>query len=533
MLTKYLAVFNLAISAAQRCRFAPDYQCSDFSDDAYIKSYMEKVMDWEGKFASPGVGYDPSTGHSYDGHPLDYNTGELYGEPHLFSAPSKESIHLSVLSLAIGGNEYALRFAGGFDAAIDMLELKMSGYEQFNKTYPGYGCFTPWIGFNTEAGTFDPLESWSTPYYKVPGLDNGEWFWALYSTVVALNKLGSKYADLAGRYTDYLNCQKNSAKSIFYRGNGDVSAEVYILDASITPVPSNYEHCSGYLNDPYEGETMTQLLYLFSDWEGDEEGREALWTTKRNLLQAVNYTIPSDYIAKTKAKTTDGVITVQKGFWFSTHEQWKALLMPYLAEELPLVRRIFSNCEKARVIDAYTSALPGLLASVNDVTNGSEEIPDYASACGIASISYQEIQRRDLMTPYGSFGLFLQDMSVGLCWYDNMLDGPRMQGKYGSTEAINANGTEISPVVTWDSKITTVLAMLGGVGELVKEGLLQEKDKTKGGYASLYHRFVAVVNREYELAFGGIEQVLGSEVEWALPSSRVPSTELSDWKLDC
>ncbi len=46
-----------------------------------------------------------------------------------------------------------------------------------------------------------------------------------------------------------------------------------------------------------------------------------------------------------------------------------------------------------------------------------------------------------------------------------------MQGPYGSTEAINVNGTEISPLVTWDSKITTVLAMLGGVSNLVEDGL--------------------------------------------------------------
>ncbi len=29
-----------------------------------------------------------------------------------------------------------------------------------------------------------------------------------------------------------------------------------------------------------------------------------------------------------------------------------------------------------------------------------------------------------------------------------------MQGPFGSTEAVNRNGTEISPLTTWDSKIT-------------------------------------------------------------------------------
>ena len=531
MKTAALLLLNVVASTASDCQFSRKYSCNNFlQSESARNDYLEKIMEWEGNFATPGIGYDKVTGHTYDGHPLNYETGELYGEPHLFSAPSKESIHLSLLSLAIGGNEYALKFTGGFDAAIDLLELKISGYEQFNMSFPGYGCFTPWLGFDTEQGTFSPLESWSEPYYKVPGLDNGEWFWSIYSTVTALEKLGDNYANLTRRFTAYMTCQKDSAKTIFYRGKGDVSAEVYILDVTIAPVVGNYEHCSGYLNDPYEGETMTQLLYLFSDWSDDEEGREELWSSKRGLLEAVNYTVPRYHTYAKLKEDEDVVITVQKGFWFSTHEQWKVLLMPYLSSELPLVRAIFSNCEKARVLDAHVSSLPGLLASVNDVTDGSQDIPDYASACGIESIATQDIQRRDLMTPYGSFGLFMYNVSVGLCWYDNMLDGPRMQSRYGSTEAINANGTEISPLVTWDSKITTVLAMLGGVGDIVKEGLRAEKDSV---YGSLYDRFVYVVNREYELAFGGIEEVHGTNVGWALPSVHIPTDQLSDWVINC
>ena len=114
----------------------------------------------------------------------------------------------------------------------------------------------------------------------------------------------------------------------------------------------------------------------------------------------------------------------------------------------------------------------GLLASVNDVSDDSEIIPDYASACGIQSIAFEEVTRRDLITPYASFALLLQELPVGLCWYNHNLDAPRMQSCYGSVEAINRNGTEISPLLTWDAKITNILAMLGGIGEIVKEGLI-------------------------------------------------------------
>jgi hypothetical protein len=36
-------------------------------------------MYWEGQFAQPGIGYDALSGYTYDGHPIDYDTGELYG----------------------------------------------------------------------------------------------------------------------------------------------------------------------------------------------------------------------------------------------------------------------------------------------------------------------------------------------------------------------------------------------------------------------------------------------------------------------
>lgn len=102
-----------------------------------------------------------------------------------------------------------------------------------------------------------------------------------------------------------------------------------------------------------------------------------------------------------------------------------------------------------------------------------------------------------------------------------------MQSQYGSTEAINANGTEISPLTTWDSKITTVLAMLGGVGDIVERGLRREPD---AAYGTAYGRFVYVVNREHERVFGSVEKVLGDEYPYMTPAVAVPTTELSDWE---
>ena len=131
----------------------------------------------------------------------------------------------------------------------------------------------------------------------MPSLDNGEWFWALYSAAVALRKHenNKNYKDLGENYWKFVNCQRNNAKTIFYRGNGDVSEVVDIMDpfnATLLNDPDNYQQSEGskYLNDPYEGETMTQLLYLFSDFETEDE-RELLWVNKRGMLQASTYKI--------------------------------------------------------------------------------------------------------------------------------------------------------------------------------------------------------------------------------------------------
>jgi len=523
-----LAIVALVFASSRSkstCRFAPKYSCSSFQNPAVVDEYLDQVMFWEGQgFAQPGIGYDAGSGYTYDGHPLTYSDATLFGEPHLFSAPSKESIHIGILALAVAGNKHAQIFTGGLEGAIATLELKMKGLSAFNATYPGYGCFHPWVGFNLTAGTFAPLESWS---YKVPGLDNGEMFWSVYAVVQSLEKLG-KYPALTASYRGFMECQRRNAKTIFYRGNGDVSAVVDILDPFVAPTPENYKHNSGYLNDPYEGETLTQMLYLFSDWGENTNERELLWEKKRGLFSAVNYTIPASVAPRNKSP----IITVQRGWWFSTHEQWKILLLPYISPDLPLVERVFRNAEKARTYDAVATKQPGFLASINDVTNGAQEIPDYISAAGVPELAYEAVDRRDVITPYGSFGLMMFDKPAGLCWYNNMLSGPRMQSRYGSTEAINVNGTEISPITTWDSKITTVLAMLGGVGEIVGQGLRTEKDAILPNKSS-YQVFVDVVSREHERVFGAGTGFTGDDATIQLPATPVPQDKLSDWANPC
>ena len=75
----------------------------------------------------------------------------------------------------------------------------------------------------------------------------------------------------------------------------------------------------------YEGELFTWFLDLMTVWESEEE-RDLMWIEKRAMLQAVNYT--------TEAGRN---ITVQRGFWFSAHENWKLAMLPYLDVEVSLM----------------------------------------------------------------------------------------------------------------------------------------------------------------------------------------------------
>jgi hypothetical protein len=65
----------------------------------------------------------------------------------------------------------------------------------------------------------------------------------------------------------------------------------------------------------------------FSDFEINQ-----IWADKRKKLQAVDYTVISQNNSK---------ITVERGWWFSSHEQWKLLFMPYKLS--PTFKRVQLN----------------------------------------------------------------------------------------------------------------------------------------------------------------------------------------------
>lgn len=157
--------------------------------------------------------------------------------------------------------------------------------------------------------------------------------------------------------------------------------------------------------------------------------------------------------------------------------------------------------------------IPGLYASVtSDAKPGTYDV-DYWSACGIAQIAFQEIEHGSVVTPYASFPVIMANETIGLAWYLNMIQGPAMQNLFGSTESTNVNGKSISPVITWDSKITTIVAMLSNHLIDVSRAILKAEQT--------YDRFHNITEVECTRVFG-LEPLLGENLPWLLPSTAIP-----------
>jgi hypothetical protein len=320
---------------------------------------------------------------------------------------------------------------------------------------------------------------------------------------------------------------------IFYNGTGHICS-VVDLNQTVSPTsPSQNYTCepgdTGTLNDPYEGELFTWWLYFYGNLSRCD--RNALWTYKRPQLQAINYTgsivntsfsysLPTNYSELPVISRQVGPITVQKAFWFSSHEQWKLLEMPYL--DVPIVKRVFHNAERVRTCNSVIMGQnSGMFASVNNITDAAtDEILGYISNVGVPSVSTQQEQELDIITPYSVFPTVLFNRSIGLQWYKNMLDGNGMQNPYGSTESGRRDGDGVSAFVSWDSKVTTLVALLGGVGDFVREGLKKE---------GRYGEFKYVLQREYGRVFG--KHLAGEDVELCLPDFQTPVGSAVDFEM--
>jgi hypothetical protein len=320
---------------------------------------------------------------------------------------------------------------------------------------------------------------------------------------------------------------KSTASRIFYNGTGRVCAIASIANQSLAPTDSAQSYmCEGtqFLNDPHEGELFTWWLYFFTNLPLTD--RRALWTAKQPQLISVQFTGSVVNTSASDSRMVDYYdfpvlsppippITLQQGSSFSSREQWKLLLLPY--RSIPLLDRIYKNAERVRTCNSVLMSNPGMFANVHNVTTPITGGP-YGSrpTAGIPSIANKTTQELDVITPYSVFPTLLFDKSIGLAWYKNMLDAAGMQTPYGSAESLRRDGTGVSTTVSWESKVTTIVALLDGVSAFVRQ-----KMQTDG----IYSDFVAITTREYRRVFNPMF-IMGEEIELCLPRVEVPKTGL-------
>ena len=77
------------------------------------------------------LGTNQLNGITFDGQPLDNKSGLPSGSPHLFTAPSKESIHIAILAKALDGEQLA-NLIYTEEEALNILNQKIAAFEQFD-----------------------------------------------------------------------------------------------------------------------------------------------------------------------------------------------------------------------------------------------------------------------------------------------------------------------------------------------------------------------------------------------------------------
>ena len=629
------------------CRFASPRLLpnpSDLLSNASLRfDFVRSLLYWEAHFlqtapcaaascchfeppasaAQPAyVGLHLPTMVTMDGHRLSIPSGlPLDGGAHMFTAASKESLHVSLLALALSSTPAAdlasllLVPAGGasnaasnrravLDVAARQLSVKVNSYDLFDCRFPGFGGYLPWVAVADDGLT--PQPGWET---QVPALDNGQLIWATYGLMEVLESdaqlsaikhipLNSSYCPdaptlltspdttLVERWRAVMARWQANALPVFYDLKGRFRSVSHIRNTTQrSPGAANYytdvncnDNC--YLDDPYEGELFTVYAYLQCNWTSYDD-REWLWLRKRAALQPATLSVPGYRN-----------ITTQRGFWFSAHEQWKYLFLPY--RDVPVNERAFVLGEKARLLWSAAQRIPGLYASINGLAVDDAAEMEYHSDCGVRQLATVEVDTDFEVTPYGAMNTMLlmhppaqyastasgqseastvdgqpdadarvetkrgkvllnvdnvrqealaaitDSMSsstpdplassstapsaaapsssasspnyIGLVWLAASIAHPRGQTCFGVTEGAATNGSAVSPLHTWDSSITTVLGVLGGLVNLNRQRMQRE---------GVYARFVSVVAAEWGRVFDGVLE--GDEVEWALPTASVPA----------
>ena len=286
-----------------------------------------------------------------------------------------------------------------------------------------------------------------------------------------------------------------AAPILFRKTNGQVASGATIVDHTVGASTANRQ-TSGSLGDPFEGELMIMWIDLMGGL--GESDRAALWSSNGyTTYSAVTYE---------NASLPNGPITVQKGWRFSTHEMWKYLVLPYLDNEI--VAEVVRNGERARTWNSQLLGLPGLLASVYVRADSATSTSTYHDTMGIPPIAlgYTPIDADKMsVAPYAAFALMLVDRGAGLAWHRAMLARPLMQSTLGNLDSSEAQGARVAARYTWDGKVTTDLAALGGLHDLLRTYLRN---------SSKLERFYSLIDGLHRSTYSTMQ---GTETPYAPP----------------
>jgi hypothetical protein len=349
-----------------------------------------------------------------------------------------------------------------------------------------------------------PFSNWQD---RVPGLDNGQFAWALLMASDVLEQKG--YKELAQSYRSYWEMLAGNSVMMFYNDKtGSISGEVSIKDVKAQPADDNYYNRSAYsLDDPYEGELLVLFMSIFGKWRDTNQINE-IWRNK-----TAKVTIGA-YHTKGGRK-----ITVRKGYFYSSHEMWNFLVLPY--RDVPILNKLFVNGEKARTWNSAEKGIPGLISAVNTPVNpeGKGLFDGYVNDIGIPDLATGNVIARNVIAPYAVFPVLLADLRTGIVWLRTMLAGPKMHGPYGATEAITTDGRNIANIMTWDGRIPQLLAIIDPSNDLMRQAL-----KREGKYDS----FLGLVSGLYESALNK-QKIEGEDIPFKMPAVAIP--ENSDFAL--
>ncbi len=387
----------------------------------------ETLIPNESVYFLPGTGVDNKTGMPYD-HIRIRLKENLLSEVGNYTAASKLSLLIPFLLKVIQKNPYYRQVKMTPEEASKKLKQILNTLIDYNKKYPDYGGFLPWVDIRPN-GTIAPAST------KVPSLDNGQMTWALAAVVASLEdapdpelrKLASM-AQMLLHSQDYKKFYDEKLKLLHGTIQFDTETREWSGDATY------------YINDMFEG----TLAVLWGVLNGQIP--EEAWD---------NLAVPTiEYITENGEK-----ITTLAGFRASFHEHWALAYLPVMSSALA---PLYQNYLYAQADHARRNHLPGFLSTAYDPKGIYRQM-------GVASIAYNPVDRTDVAVLFATAMGMLISPTVGASWLIKFYSFKNFVTPYGGYESVGRDG--YADIFTADAKGMTLLAASGGVVDEINKYL--------------------------------------------------------------